>query len=486
MFLALGIALYTSRVVLNILGVVDYGIYNVVGGVVSVFTIITATLAGSTQRFLSLELGKKQNSRVSETFNMFLTLHVIIAVVVFLLCETFGYYFLFKNLVIPRERVQAASLVYHFSILTFIFSIIKAPYDACLVAKENMKIYAYLGIIDVLSKLIIVYILKVILYDHLVVYSILLFLTTMLITITSIIYIYKSYSEFKFYFFWDATLFKTISKYIGWNYLTAIGDVARFQGVNILLNLFFGPTVNAARGIAFQVQTNVINFVRNFQTSVSPQLVKSYALNDYMQMINLMTKTCKISFAIMLFLVAPILANCEYLLTIWLGKLPKYTTLFCQLVLIQSLLECIAYPLWTVIGAIGKLKFSHLVGSLLYLLIPLTTYISLKYGAEPQITFFISIIIMILMLQMLIYRINKLVPGYLKILISNILIIPLILSIIISFSILLCINTMQPMIFSTFIKSGLVITSFNLVSFFGIVLNKTDRKNVLVYFKSKF
>lgn len=486
MFLALAVALYTSRVVLNTLGVVDYGIYNVVGGIVTMFTIITATMAGSTQRFLSLELGKVENGRVGETFNMFLTLHLILAVIVLLLGESVGFIFLFKNLVIPQERFWAASVVYHFSVFAFMVSIIKAPYDACLVAKENMKIYAYLGILDVVTKLIIVYILNVVIYDHLIMYAFMLFVVSSIITVISMIYVYKKYSEFRFMLFWDKHLFKSVSKYIGWNYLTAIGDVARFQGVNVILNIFFGPTVNAARGIAFQVQANVMNFVRNFQASVNPQLVKYHAKDDDEQMIFLMAKSCKISFGVLLLLAAPIIANCEYILTIWLGEIPKYSVLFCQLVLIQSLLECIAYPLWTVVGAIGKLRFSHLLGSFLYLIIPIFSYVILKSGAEPPIVFYISIFVMGLVLMMLIFRVNMLVPGYLRLLISDILVIPFLLVLIMSIVIIVCSNFLKPMLFYSFLQSSILIVFVHLVAFYLLGLNSNERTQIIGYIKNKF
>lgn len=428
MFLTMGVSLYTSRIILHYLGVVDFGIYNVVAGIVTLFAVLSATMANSTQRFLSLEVGNSENTAIKtrNIFSQFILLHIFIAIAVLILSETLGIWFFFDKLNIPFERHEAAYIVYQLSILLFILNVLKAPYDASLIVQENMKIYAYIGMLEVIAKLAVVYLLAVFTYDKLILYAILTTIVSIITIIITVWYVLRKYPVFKFTWYWESSLFKSIVTFVGWNYLTAIGDVSRMQGINILLNVFFGPTVNAARGIAFQVQASLIRFVTGFQTSVNPQLVKLWSQRKREDMIILMARSSKFSFFLLLFFSAPIIANSDYILNLWLKDPPQYSADFCNLTLLQSLIECMCYPLWTVIGAIGKLRISHISGSILYLLIVIISYFALTMGAKPYSVYIVSIIFMILVIIMLILRINYLIKGFIDIILKQILLRPLI------------------------------------------------------------
>lgn len=426
MLLTMIVSLYTSRIILHTLGESDYGIYNVVAGIVTIFAVLSSTMANSAQRFLSIDIGSSElNHKLQNTFNQFVLLHVFVAVIVLILAETIGIWFFLDKLNIPVERKDAANVVYQLSVILFVLNIIKAPYEAGLIAKENMKIYAYIGVFEVFAKLGSVFLLVTITFDKLIIYAVLFSIVSISTIVYTIVYVIKKYADYQFVFSWDSSRVTTILKFVGWNYLTAIGDVSRMQGINILLNLFFGPAVNAARGIAFQVQASIIRFVTGFQTSVNPQLVKNWSANDKEGMIILMSRTSKLSFFMLLIISAPVILNCEYILKLWLNNPPDFTVEFCNLVLLQALIESVCYPMWTVVGAIGKLRFSHLLGSILYGMMVVFSYMALKSGAEPTTVFIISIILMIVVMFMLIFRINYLVPGFLKIEIKQIVIKPL-------------------------------------------------------------
>jgi O-antigen/teichoic acid export membrane protein len=487
MFMAMLVSLYTSRIVLSELGVTDFGIYNVVTGIVTLFAVLSATLANSTQRFLCIQVGDNQNTMINtqSIFSQFVLLHFVIAITVFVLSETIGVWFFFDKLNIPETRQSAAFVVYQISILLFVLNILKAPYDASLIVRQNMKIYAYIGMFEVVAKLLLVYMLSVFNYDKLILYTILTAIVSIIAMIITVWYVLKNYPEFKFVYCWDGVLFKSILKFVGWNYLTAIGDVTRMQGINIILNIFFGPAVNAARGIAFQIQASLIRFVTGFQTSVNPQLVILWSQKEEENMIVLMARSSKFSFFLLLLFSAPVIINCDYILSLWLKEPPEFTSGFCKLVLLQSLLESMCYPMWTVIGAIGKLRFSHIIGTIFYLLIVVMSYFILKIGGSPLSVFIISIIFIVFVMTMLILRINYLVYGYLTILIKQLVIKP----ILVIFPMFLLYFFMQKMninyTLTTLLASCVLIMLFQLIILFVIGLDKVERDTTINFIKQK-
>lgn len=391
MIILMGVSLYTSRVILNTLGVEDFGIYNVVGGVVTMFSFINSSMSSATQRFISFELGMKNFDRLRNIFSMSVNIHLLIALIIFVLAETIGLWFLNTHLVIPVNRIEAANWVYQFSILSFILTIMSVPYNAFIIAHERMNIYAYVGIVEVILKLVIVFSLTWFGIDKLKFYGILIFSVSALIWLIYRIYCIKYFIETKYRFFWDKTLFKTLMSYSGWNLFGNIAGVAMGQGVNILLNMFFNPVVNAARAIAYQVNGAVNGFVSNFQIAMNPQIVKSFAVKDLKYMHQLIFKGAKYSFFLLFIISLPLLLETEIILKIWLKNVPEYTEVFCRLVLINALVDSISGPVMTAAHATGKIKlYQGVVGSMMLLVLPVSFFF-LKFRFPPESTFYISI-----------------------------------------------------------------------------------------------
>lgn len=398
MFLTMGVSLYTSRIVLNTLGVMDFGIYNVVGGVVMMFSFMNSSMISATQRFLSFEIGKNDTKQLKKIFWMSINIHAIIAVVIFILAETIGLWFLNSKLIIPVERIEAANWVYQFSVFSFMFTIMGVPYDAMIIARERMNVYAYISIVEVILKLIIVLTLVWIGYDKLKLYSFFVFFVSVVVWVFYKTYCNRNFKESYYVLFWDKKLYKTLMSYAGWNLFGNIASVGMGQGVNILLNLFFGPVVNAARGIAYQVNGVVNGFVGNFQMAMNPQIYKSYAADDMQYMQQLIFQGSKYSFFLLFFISLPIVMETETILGWWLKNVPEYTVIFCRLVLVNTLIDCISGPLMVAAQATGKIKvYQSAIGGLLLLILPIS-YVLLRLDFAPQVTLYVSIIISVLAL----------------------------------------------------------------------------------------
>lgn len=387
------VSLYTSRIVLEVLGVEDFGIYSVVGGIVIMFSFINSSMSSATQRFISFELGLKNFLKLRDLFSMSVNIHLFIAAIIFVLAETIGLWFLNTHLVIPQDRIEAANWVYQFSILSFMVTIMSVPYNALIIAHERMNVYAYVGIIEVVLKLGIVFSLSWYGLDKLKLYAILIFGVSAFIWLIYRIYCGKYFVETKYRFFWDNTLFKILLNYSGWNLFGNIAVVSMGQGVNILLNVFFNPIVNAARAIAYQVNGAVNGFVSNFQIAMNPQVIKSFAINDFKYMHELIFKGSKYSFFLLYIISLPILLETEMILKFWLNNVPSYTALFCRLIIINALIDSISGPLMTAAQASGEIKkYQITIGILLLMNLPIS-YLLLKIGMPPQSTMYTSIAI---------------------------------------------------------------------------------------------
>jgi O-antigen/teichoic acid export membrane protein len=355
-------------------------------------------MSAATQRFITFELGKKDFEKLRKIFSTSITIHVLIAFIVLFFSETIGLWFLNYKLNIPVHRMAAANWVYQFSIFVFILNVINVPYDATIIAYERMNVYAYIGIIEVVLKLIIVFILLWFGFDKLIFYAILVFIVSFIIRIIYIVYCRLNFKECKFHFLWDKQLFKSMASFANWNLLGVFSGLAYNQGVNILLNLFFGPSINAARGIAYQVQGAVNGFVTNFQVAVNPQIIKSYAISDKEYMYSLIFRSSKYSFYLLLILSLPVLIQTEFILKIWLKIVPDYAIIFTKLILIDILIGSLSGPLQTMVQATGKIKkYQIIVSGILILNLPIS-YLLLSLGKTPQITFVVSIIITIIAL----------------------------------------------------------------------------------------
>ena len=391
MLLTLVVGLYTSRVVLQILGVSDYGLYNVVGGFVTMLAFLNGTMANGTQRFLSYAIGKGDVGKIKKVFSNALTLHVLIGIVILLLAETVGLWFVSAQMNIPQGRETAALWVYQFSVFTFVISVIQVPFMSTLISHEKMDIYAYMSIYEVTAKLLVVFLIQMLAYDKLILYAALICLVQISTAFLYNLYTRKHYEESSLKLGFDKKTFKEMTSFSLWTLIGAFGCTTNGQGVNVLLNIFFGTAINAARGVAFQVNSIIVGFSRNFQVASNPQIIKFYAEGKIAEMTNLANRTSKYSAYLLLFIMLPVFIDIEYLLKIWLGKYPDYTPVFLRLVLIQSLIQSMSGPVVTVTHAGGKLKMPNLTGGVSILISLPICYIALKMGCSPIVVFIINI-----------------------------------------------------------------------------------------------
>ncbi|RDC54264.1 lipopolysaccharide biosynthesis protein [Pedobacter chinensis] len=409
MFLTMGVSLYTSRVVLNALGIQDYGIYSVVGGVVTLFTFFNSAMSSATQRFLAMDVGKKDHVGLRKTFNSALVIHIGIALLVLLIAETIGLWFVNYKLNLPVGRINEANFVYQFSIMASMIGITQVPFNALIIVRERMNVFAVISIIEVILKLLIVYLLYLSSYDKLETYAVLLFITPLIISTIYKIYCLKNFKESAFRFYKDKTFYKTLISYSGWNLFGNIAYVAKGQGTNMLLNVFFGTVVNAAYGIMNQVQTAVNSFVSNFQMAVNPQIYKNYAQGNMQQMHKLMIQSSKFSYYLMFVLVCPIIFNVHFILIWWLKNPPQYTAILVNLALINLLIECLSRPLATGSLATGKIKWYQItVGSILFLNLPLS-YLAFKIAKDPSLFLYITIVLSLITLVIRLMFLKKMV-----------------------------------------------------------------------------
>mgnify|MGYP003575247365 CR=1 FL=1 len=384
MILLMLVSLFTVREIFNALGVIDYGLYNVVAGIVVLFSFLSNTMLGASQRFFAFDIGKNDNSKLRKTFSITLTIYFFIAIVVLIFAETLGLWFLNFKMNIPSDRLYASNWVYQFSVISFIISILTIPYTALLVAHEKLKYYAYLGVFEAFMKLLIVYVLLIVNFDRLIMYSGLLLFVTM---INSAIYYFicvKNFQESRYFFIWDKKYFGELLSFSGWNLFGAFAGVLNNQGINILLNIFFGAVLNSARAIATQINSVLNLFVSNLMLSVRPQITKYYAQDSKDKMLNLVFQSSKIGFYLLVFLSIPILINAEFIIKLWLGNIQEYVVLFIRITILTTLIDSISYPLMTAAQATGDVKkYQIIVGGFLLLNIPLAYFLyKLGFPAE--------------------------------------------------------------------------------------------------------
>ena len=412
MLLTTGVSLYTSRVVLNVLGVADYGIYSVIGGVVSMFGFINSSMASATQRFFSYEIGRRSRHRLQNVFNMSVNIHLIIAVIVYILAETIGLWIINTQLTIPSERFDAAIWVYRFSVLTMIIGIISVPYNALIIAHERMKVFAGVGIVEVSLKLLIVLMLQWLGYDKLKLYSVLVFMVALIIRLVYGIYCKISFNGISFRMYWDRRLFLKLFSHVGWMLFGTSSNVLSGQGLNVLLNVFFGVTVNAARGIAYSLHGAVNSFVSNFMMAVNPQIIKNFAKKDFEQMYDLVLTSSKLSFYLMFLIGLPVLLLTETILRWWLNIVPEHAVVFSQLVILDMFFSVLFGPISAVSQATGKIKYYQLTVSFGFLLTFILTYVLFKLGFQPYWAFIVSIVmsLMGLIARLVILRIQIAFP----------------------------------------------------------------------------
>ena len=379
------VTLYTSRVILQMLGVNDYGIYQTVGGVAVILSFISTALSSGSSRFLTYELGKKDEDKLRRTFSTVLAMHLILAFFIFLLAETIGLWFVYNKLQIPTERMGAAVFAYHFSILTVLAMFFQVPFNASIISHEKMNVYAYLSIIETVLKLLIVYLLAISDWDKLKLYAI--FLCTLQIGITWFYrnYCTRNFVEIRSKCSIDRAIIKDVLNYSGWNLWSSASIALNNQGATILINVFFSPAIVTARAIANQVNMAANQFVQNFRIAVNPQIVKRYAAEDYQGSKDLLCSSTKYSYFMMLALCLPICLVTEPLLRLWLGIVPDYTVIFLQLTLVTSLFQVFDTSFYTALYAKGRIKENALISPLIGFLVFPIVYLLFKSGYTPVV-----------------------------------------------------------------------------------------------------
>ena len=389
MLFMMAISLFTSRVILATLGVEDYGIQNVVGGIVAMFGFLNGSMSSATQRYITFSLGKGDKDRLQTVFCTALQIHALIAVIIVLLGETVGLWFLYNKMQLPADRMDAAFWVLQCSIVSTVVMIVSVPYNACIIAHEKMSAFAYISVLEAVLKLVIVYLLLVFPFDKLIVLAVLTLIVQLFIRFCYSIYCHRHFEETKYRHVWNKTLFKEMNGFAVWSLWGNLSVVLYTQGLNMILNVFFGPVVNAARAIAVQVQGAVQQFVGNFQMALNPQITKNYASGNLEQMHSLMFRSARFSFLLLFFLSLPVLLETEFILTLWLKTVPENAVVFTQIMICISLIYTTANPCVIANQATGKVKvYQMVVGGILLTILPIS-YIVLKLGAPAYSVFIV-------------------------------------------------------------------------------------------------
>lgn len=483
MLLSMVVSLYTSRVVLNTLGVEDYGIYGVVGGVVAMFGFLNASMSGATSRFLTYEMGCGDEQRLKDTFSSALLVHIGIALVVLFLAETVGLWFLMHKLVIPEERMFAAHVVYQLSILSTMVSITQVPYNAAIIAHEKMDIYAYVELLNVSLKLLIVFLLPILGNDKLIVYGILVFVVSVLIALIYRWYCFNRYQESHFRFVFNKNIIYPILSFSGWDLYGNLGARMYQQGTVMLLNMFFGVALNAASSIATTVQGVISSFSGNIVMAFRPQIIKLYAKGEARKMFDMFITAGQLSSILMVIIIVPLSSELSYVMKIWLVEVPDYAVDICVILLYTSIINQLQMICNIVIHATGKIKsLSFYTGSIFFSSV-FFVYILFRQTHVPLSAYYFFLLIHIIILlndlriikkeietiSLKVYYLKVIIPVFMLLVLGNIVII-LLHHFIVAASLL-------RLILVTFLSS------FATLSFsYFVILNKQQQE----YIKKKF
>ena len=409
MLISMFIGFFTSRILLNQLGVVDFGVYNVVGSIIVLLGFLNSTLSLSTQRFINFELGNNNYSKLQKVYSSSILIHCGLALVVLILAETVGLWFLNNQMNIPEDRMVAANYVYQFSIFSAMLSLTMIPHTATIIAHEHMSQYATIGIIDVFLRFSVACLLLFIESDKLIVYALAMFLVVLVNYLTYYIYCKKKFPECSFVFSKDRQLYREMLSFSGWSIFSSISMILNGQVVSIILNIFFGPVVNAARGVSSQVNGAIGGFVQNFQIAVNPRIIQTYAANELYAFYKLVNQSAKFSFFLLLILVVPVWVNIDNILQLWLGTVPEHTADFCRIVFISSLINTFSLPLATAANATGNIKIFQLACGVFELCNIPFSYLLLKLGNPPVAVYFVQLSITITTLFVRLMVLRKLV-----------------------------------------------------------------------------
>lgn len=386
------VGLYTSRVVLQALGAEDYGLYNVVGSVVVLFSFLNGAMTTSVQRFLTYEIGRNDELGASNVFSASMGVQIILSLVLLLIVEFFGIWFINAKLNIPLERMTAANWVFQLSVITFCIGFVRVPYEATVIAHEKMTFFAYVSIFDAIMKLLIVFLLSLSNFDKLITYALLMGLEHILVWQIYRFYCKKKFRTCKFVIVKDHKLYKKLLSFSGWSLFGSATNIVTQKGFVFLVNIYYGLAVNAALGIANQVNAAVFNFVSSFSSSYRPQIVKSYAQGEQSRLFELISMTSRLSYSLMALPILLLIFNMPLVLNIWLKDVPLYTMQFCQIILVCSLIDAITIPYNAAIMATAKIKKYQLWISFSYVLDILVSYIFIRLGVLPYLVLFSRIL----------------------------------------------------------------------------------------------
>ena len=403
------VSLYTSRVILQALGVEDFGVYNVVGGFVALFAVLSKSMSSAATRFLTYEMGKGNKEKLNTVFSTILIIHIVLVIIIATLSELIGIWFVNNKMVISPDRLYAANWVFQLSVLTFCFNLITVPYNAAIIAHEKMSAFAYISIFEGVGKLIIAFLVMKSPIDCLIYYALLMFMIQFVVRTMYQIYCKRHFTECTFHYVIDRPQLKEIFSYATWNMIGTSSAVLRNQGGNVLINLFGGPVVNSARAVANQVLHAVDGFVHNFVIALKPQITKSYASGDWKYMMTLIYKGSRFSYYMLLFLSLPLLINTDFLLHLWLKTVPEDSVSFVQLTLVFTMIESISQPLITAQLATGKIKnYQIVVGGLQIMNLPVS-YLILRNGGIPETILFVAIFFSFCCLATRLYMLRKMI-----------------------------------------------------------------------------
>lgn len=389
--LVMAISLYTSRVILAALGVEDYGVYNVIGGAVAMFSVISGALSSAISRFITFELGKNDFGNLQRVFSTSVNIQIFISLLIFIIAETIGLWFLYNKLNIPIERLNAAFWVLQFSLATFCVNLLSVPYNACIVAHERMKAFAYVSIVEALGKLGICYLIMVSPWDKLISYAFLILVLSLLIRLIYGIYCHKNFAESRYKPYFGKDLLKDIGSFAGWSFFTNTAYIFNTQGVNMLINVFFGVTFNAARGIAVQVDGAIMQFVNNFVIAINPQITKNYAANNIAEMNKLVCRGARFSYLLMLLFALPFFFETDIILKLWLKTVPEQTSLFVKLGLVGSMIMGLGNTGYTACMATGTIRRYTLWITIVGCLVFPISYLVYKLGAPVSASYVVFI-----------------------------------------------------------------------------------------------
>lgn len=414
------ISFYTSRVILRILGVDDFGIYQVVGGMVAIFSIISGSLSLSTSRYITFEIGTGNKERLRQVFSTSIIIQIVLAIIILLISEYPALWFVENKMNLPHDQITVTKWVFQFSLISFCINLVTIPYNACIIAHERMKAFAYISITEAAMKLGVCYLILVSPFGKLITYAALMMLTAIIIRIIYSVYCSRNFTECRGKISFDKKLFKEMMSFSGWSFFSNSASVLNMQGVTMLMNVYFGLALNTARGLATQIENSVLQFVNNFTTAVNPQITKSYASGEVQEMYKLVCRGAKFSSFAMFILAFPLIFEMKPVLRLWLGEIPDYTVIFSQLSLIMGVLDCMGSSGFTACMATGNLKKYAIVITSIGWSEFLGTWILYKYGAPAVSTYYLYIIVKIFINIARMYLLKTMVGLPIKMYLNNV------------------------------------------------------------------